>query len=45
MTDVAEIGLLGGSRRHALLEDARTVEIDTPYGPLPPDLQPDPALP
>jgi 5'-methylthioadenosine phosphorylase len=29
---VAEIGVLGGSGLYALLEDARTVEVDTPYG-------------
>ena len=34
MTDVvAEIGVLGGPGRSARLEDARTVEVDTPYGP------------
>ena len=33
MTDVvAEIGVLGGSGLYALLEDARTVQVDTPYG-------------
>lgn len=31
--DVAEIGVLGGSGLYALLEDARTVEVETPYGP------------
>ena len=31
--DVAQIGVLGGSGLYALLEDARTVEVDTPYGP------------
>ena len=30
--DVAEIGVLGGSGLYALLEDARSVEVDTPYG-------------
>ena len=29
---VAEIGVLGGSGLYALLEDARTVQVDTPYG-------------
>jgi 5'-methylthioadenosine phosphorylase len=31
--DVAQIGVLGGSGLYTLLEDARTVEADTPYGP------------
>ena len=30
--DVAEFGVLGGSGLHALLEDARSLEVDTPYG-------------
>ncbi len=30
--DVAEIGVLGGSGLVALLEDARPVEVATPYG-------------
>jgi 5'-methylthioadenosine phosphorylase len=30
--DVAEIGVLGGSGLYALLEDARSLEVDTPYG-------------
>ena len=30
--DVAEIGVIGGSGLYALLEDAREVEVDTPYG-------------
>jgi 5'-methylthioadenosine phosphorylase len=29
----AEVGVIGGSGLYALLEDARTVEVDTPYGP------------
>ena len=32
MADVAEIGVLGGSGLDALLEDARTVEVETPHG-------------
>jgi 5'-methylthioadenosine phosphorylase len=32
VADVAEIGVLGGSGLYALLEDARTVEVETPYG-------------
>ena len=32
MAEVAEIGVLGGSGLYALLEDARTVEVQTPYG-------------
>jgi 5'-methylthioadenosine phosphorylase len=32
VADVAEIGVLGGSGLYALLEDARTVEVQTPYG-------------
>ncbi len=31
--DVAQIGVLGGSGLYALLEDAREVVVDTPYGP------------
>jgi 5'-methylthioadenosine phosphorylase len=31
--DIAQIGVLGGSGLYALLEDARAVEVDTPYGP------------
>ena len=31
--DVAQIGVLGGSGLDALLEDARSVEVETPYGP------------
>ena len=30
--DVAQIGVLGGSGLYALLEDARSIEVDTPYG-------------
>ena len=30
--DDAPIGVLGGSGTYALLDDARTVEVDTPYG-------------
>ena len=33
MTDVAQIGVIGGSGFYAFLEGAREVEIDTPYGP------------
>ena len=31
--DVAQIGVLGGSGLYALLEDAREVPVETPYGP------------
>jgi 5'-methylthioadenosine phosphorylase len=30
--EVATLGVIGGSGLYALLEDARTVEVDTPYG-------------
>jgi 5'-methylthioadenosine phosphorylase len=30
---LAEIGVIGGSGLYALLDDARQVEVDTPYGP------------
>ncbi|HVM28005.1 MAG TPA: S-methyl-5'-thioadenosine phosphorylase [Mycobacteriales bacterium] len=31
--ETAEIGVIGGSGMYALLEGARSVEVDTPYGP------------
>lgn len=33
MTGQAEIGVIGGSGLYELLTDARTVDVDTPYGP------------
>jgi 5'-methylthioadenosine phosphorylase len=32
-TGTAELGVIGGSGLYALLDDAREVEVDTPYGP------------
>ena len=33
MTDLAEIGVFGGSGFYSLLDDVREIEVDTPYGP------------
>ncbi len=33
VTDVAEIGVIGGSGLYAFLDDAREVDVQTPYGP------------
>lgn len=33
MANVAQIGVLGGSGLYALLDDAREVQVETPYGP------------
>ncbi len=33
MTDLAEIGVIGGSGFYSLLDDVREIKVDTPYGP------------